>query len=221
MKKYIGFILASSLIFSFSLVLAEEGSRVKSDRPVFNSTLKTERDVFRGELETRREAFREKMQTERKAFMDKLKTDREAFMAELKAKKEEWKSANSERKKEFWNKAKDMVNRRFEMAINNLTKVQERVGEVIDKLKADGKDTTDATEALNLSKQKLRDAKEKLAEIKALLPATTGETITPEIWEKIKLLAREAKDLLKESKEALHDAIKAIKSLKGENEDED
>lgn len=207
MKKYILMFMVVGLMLSSTLVLAHEGEDDDSNS-VFNSALKEQR-----------EAFKAQMETERKAFFDKLKSDRASFLADLKAKKEIWRTANSERKQEFWNKAKDMVGRRFEMAINNLEKVQERTDEVIEDLKADGENVADAEAALSLSEQKLVEAKEKLEEIKTLLPATTSETITPETFEKIKLLAREAKDLLKESKEYLHEAIKEVKELREEEDD--
>jgi hypothetical protein len=112
-----------------------------------------------------------------------------------------------------------MLATRFEMAVNNLEKIQNRVAEAIEELNDDGKDTEAASEFLNLSKEKLGDAKDKVAEIKALVPAS-GEEMTPEIFEKIKLLAREAKDLLKESREDLRRAIHELKELRGEKNDD-
>ena len=43
--------------------------------------------------------------------------------------------------------------------------------------------------------------------------------MTPELFEQIKLQAREAKDLLKESKNYLHDSIKELKTLRGLDDD--
>ena len=110
-----------------------------------------------------------------------------------------------------------MVAKRFEMVITQLEKFQTKVGEIIDKLEAEGKDTTLATEALDLSKQKLTDAKAKLLEVKNLIPDDGCANMTSEIFGQIKQGAREAKDLLKESREALHQAVKEIRSLKGED----
>lgn len=163
-----------------------------------------------------REEFREKMKGEREAFLAKLKAEREAFTSELKAKKEEFKKKTKETKEEWRGKAMTMIGQRFEVAVRNLERIQTRVQEAINKL---GDDTVadDAQALLDQSKKELEDAKKKIAEIKTLLP-DSGEKITVEIFEKIKLLAREAKDLLKES----HDSLKqAVKVLKGENEDDD
>ena len=113
-----------------------------------------------------------------------------------------------------------MIGERFEVAVVNLERLQTRISDVIEKLTAEDKDTALATESLTLSKQKLAEAKVKIAEVKALIP-DAGEQVTPEIFEKIKLGARDAKNLLKESHRALVDALKLVKSLNEENEDED
>ncbi|OGI75988.1 hypothetical protein A3C67_01310 [Candidatus Nomurabacteria bacterium RIFCSPHIGHO2_02_FULL_42_19] len=184
---------------------AEDNDGNNNSRPIFNQLIKTDR-----------EAFREKVKTERRDFVEKLKTDREKFRSEVRIKKEEFRSASKERKAEFRSRAREMLSQRFEVVVANLEKIQARVGEIIEKLKADGKDTEDAESYLDLSEQKLEAAKDKVAEIKALIP-DTDEKVTPEVFEQIKLLAREAKDLLKESHSALRDAIKEIKDLRGED----
>ena len=185
--------------------------------------LQNDREKMREELKLKREAFREREKVARDAFRERLKTEREKFKEEVRLRKEEFKSANAETRGRFLENSKRMTDQRFEGAIANMEKLQTRVGEVIVKLNEQGQDTTIAQTALDMSKQKLDEAKAKIAEIKALLPAT-GETITTEVFEKVKLLAREAKDLLKESKEYLHESIKAIKDLReedGENNQEE
>jgi hypothetical protein len=229
MKKYkslLGFMIVAGLMFSFSLatlVKAEDGDATNSNggRPAFNKDLQEKRDAFRDDVKEKRDAFKAKMDTERKAFTDDLKTKRDAFMTDLKAKKEEWKNTRTDMKKQFCEKAREMMTKRFQFVITQLEKHQTKVSEIIDKLKADGKNTSLATEALNLSKQKLADAKAKLAQIKALIPEGGCENMTSEIFEQIKLKAREAKDLLKESREALHQAVKELRSLKGEDKNDD
>ena len=198
MKKYVIFSLLVGMVLSFSPARAEENDTFKS----------------------RREEFKEEMKTKREAFISGLKKDRDAFLAELKAKKEEWKNTNRERRAEFCGKAKQMIGKRFETVMMQLERFQTKVEEIIDKLEADGKDTTLAEEALALSKSKLAEAKVKLAEIKELVPETCAD-VTPETFEKIKLGARGAKDLLKESRENLHQAIKEIKALREKSDDED
>lgn len=222
MKKYIGFIVLTGLILSFSSVVkAEDNDETSNEtRKVFNDSLKSEREDFKGDLKLRRETFKENIETERKAFNSALKTEREKFKIEVKTKKEEFKLTNSERKATFCEAARNMVGQRFEVATRNLERFQTRVEGVIAKLNADGKETSLATESLNLSKENLAEAKVKIAAVRALIPATC-ESITPETFAQIKLLAREAKDLLKESKENLHQAILAIKDLREEDGEEE
>ena len=57
-------------------------------------------------------------------------------------------------------------------------------------------------------------------EIKNLIP-TTCENVTADVFEKVKIGARDAKDLLKESREALHQSVKEIRALKDKDDDED
>lgn len=214
MKKYIVFAMLLGLVLATSVKAEENGRGSESGRPLFNSELKEKRDAFQEKMKENRDAFKQKMEGERKSFLDGLKKNREDFLNELKARKEEWRNANEERKGLFCEKAKEMVAERFEGAITQLEKLQTRVAEAIDKLE-DGENTELAEDALELSKSKLADAKAKLAEVKALVPENCSE-VTPETFEKIKLGAREAKDLLKESRESLRQAVKEIKALKEE-----
>ena len=173
--------------------------RESPSRPSLGNT------IIRPLLQERRE--------ERRDFVAKLKTERDAFKTEVEKEKEAFKTANQERRKEFWNKVGVVVGQRFTVAIAMIEKAQVRVGDIILKLDADGEDTTEIKANLDLSKQKLAEAKAKLAHIRSILPAT-GEKITAEIFAQIKLDAREAKDLLKEAVQAIRSAIQEIKSLR-------
>jgi hypothetical protein len=155
-----------------------------------------------------RETFRLQMEQNRETFRKTLSKEREAF-----------KGRSKEDKEKFWNGAKRMIGERFTAAVTNLERMQNKVGEVITRVEAQGKNTDEAETALDLSKSKLADAKKKIEEIQKLIPAS-GTAVTPELFEQIKLKAREAKDLLKESHEALKNAIKSLRELRGENKEE-
>lgn len=200
MKKYLGLVIMAGLLFSSSLALADHNEEKGNGE---DSSFK-------------HEDFREKIKSGQEAWRARFKTERESFIAELKSRKEEWRNASSEKRRMFWNGAQEIVSRRFEVAVTNLEKVQDRIEALIVKLEDEGKDTEVAEEYLDSSKETLAEAKEKLAEVKALLP-DDGEKVTAEIFEKIKLGAREAKDLLKESHNDLILSIKEIKSVKEEN----
>ena len=219
-----------SLMLSSSLVQAEDNDSTddsdknNSGRPIWNGELRENRMEFRKEVKENREEkledrkeFREEMRTNRQAFMDKLKTDREAWKTELRTKREEFRALSKEKREEFRGKVREMVGQRFEMVIKKLEGVEVRVLEIIAKLDADGKDTTEAENSLDLFGDKLDEAKAKVAQITNLLP-DDGEEVTPEVFEQIKLLAREAKDLLKEAHGYLKDTIKEIRELKGEDD---
>jgi len=221
MKKYLislAVLVVVSLALFASVVKAEENN--DTNRPAFAEEMKVEREAFREEWVTKREELQEKIKTEREAFFNELKTAREAFKAEVKAKKEEFRSANAERKAGICRAAGNMVGQRFDVAVTNLEKFQARLEGVIEKLDADGEDTDLAVDALESSKDKLAEAKEKIDDIRDLIPENC-ENMTPEIFEQVKLLAREAKDLLKESKQDLHQVILAIKDIKNENDEEE
>src|SRR3989344_4839580 len=193
MKRYFMFVVIVGLMFSFSLAKAEDSNTLKD----------------------RREAFREEMKASREAFLSGLKKDREAFLAELKTKKEEWRTIRLEKKLEFCDRVKEIITKRFATVLAQMERFQTKAGEIIAKLEVDGKNTTLAQEALDLSKSKLADAKAKLLDIKGLVPDDCKD-MTPETFAQIKLGARVATDLLKESREDLHQAIQEIKNLRVE-----
>ncbi|OGI65307.1 hypothetical protein A3A95_03295 [Candidatus Nomurabacteria bacterium RIFCSPLOWO2_01_FULL_39_18] len=197
MKKYISLFVVLLVVFAVAgVVRAEDTGRESPSRSGVQ--------------------WREEMKTRREVFLSSLKSSRETFLAELKSRKEEWKTTRAELKKMFCQKVEEIITRRFEVVIAQLERFQGKVGEIIDKLESDGKDTTLAEEALDLSRAKLADAKAKLAETKGLVPDDCSD-MTPELFGKIKLGIREAKDLLKESREALHQAIQEIKNLRVED----
>jgi hypothetical protein len=183
---------------------------------------KEDKKAMLADFRQSREDFRMKLATDRDTFMAKLKMDRAAFLTELKTKKEEWKGKAKDTKEEWRGRAQEMIANRFDVAITNLERVQGRVGEIINGV-TDAEVKSAATDFLNTSKSKLADAKVKIEKIKTLIP-DSGEKITADTFEQIKTLARDAKDLLKESHQNLVLAIKEIKGDKdsdqNDNEDE-
>jgi hypothetical protein len=207
MKKYLGFIVLTGLMIA-SFALAEDTDTTKPTPTLYGSEM---REV--------RSDFRQTMSDERQAFMEKMKAEREAFLKELRTKKEEFRKANTLRKNEFCEKAKRAIGQRFGMSIKALGTIQDRVEAIIVKLAREGEDTQLAKEALEKSRQKSEEAKIKLSSVRTGLPADCSK-LTPEDYEKIKTATREARDLLKESREYLRDAIDAIKNLKTEKEED-
>ncbi|MEO5635419.1 MAG: hypothetical protein ABIS26_02190 [Candidatus Paceibacterota bacterium] len=215
MKKYIGIIILAGLVFSVSLgaMARAEGSTSSTSPSQIKDSMKAKREAFKSSMEAKKEAFK----LEIEAFKDKLKADREAFKNSLDVEKDAFKKASEDRKAKFCSAANNMLTKKFEGAISALERLQTRTGNIIAELHAEGKDTTLATESLNLSKQKLAEAKAKLVTLKTLIPANCT-TLSGEGFKNIKLGAREGKDLLKESRESLHQVIKEIKTLRGEDQ---
>lgn len=228
MKKYLSFALIMVLaVFSLaSTVSAEESTgttevkpitteirdRIEAQREALKSQLEAKRDAFKTEIEAKRAAFKAELEAKKKEFQASMKTEREAFKTKLEAQKAEFKASVEQKRGEFRGKAKDILSQRFESAVKNLTNAQTRVGAVIEKVKAAGKDTSGAEVYLADSKTKLADAQAKLAEVKALIPAT-DEKVTTEVWEQIKQGAHDVKALLKESHASLVNAITSLKGL--------
>lgn len=212
MKKYTVFLLV--IVMLGANTASAESNSGSSD------SLRPDREAVKAAMEAKKELFKTKMEEEREAFRQQLEEKRDAFRAEVEARREEFKNATREMKLRFWEGTKRMLGERFAAAVRNLGRLQERVADIIEKLKGEGEDTSAAEEYLETSKDKLADAKSKVDEIKALIPES-GEKVTPEIFEQIKLKAREARDLIKESHSALKNAVRELKALRNDDSDSD
>jgi len=217
MKKYINFIVMIVFVFSFSLAsLATAQDNNKNDQ---------NKNSLKDSLESKKEAFKDKIEAERLAFNQTLKNQREVFKAEVAKLKEDWKLNNASKRAKFCAGAAEMTTTKFANVVAKLDEIATKIEGEITALETDGKDTSQAEDSLNFGKQKLAEAKTKLSEIKALVPADCAN-MTAETFEKIKLGARDAKNLLKEGKESFRAAVKEIKVLKdekgenGENEED-
>lgn len=191
MKKYISFVLVAVFALGALSVSAQETS------------------TTRGEMEKRPNLEKREM------LRKELEQKREVFNKELKIKREEFRKATRERKEQFSENAKRMIGERFDQAMRNIARMQVRVDEVIEKAKANGKNTETAEAYLKESQAKLSEAQKKIEQIKTLIPAQ-GAEVSAETFESIKMKAREAKDLLKESHQALVSAIRDLRGMIGE-----
>jgi chromosome segregation ATPase len=219
MKKYLSFALMLVMAFVFGghfvpAKIAKADTTSTTGATV--SATSTARYEFNLKLKAAREALQQEIEAKRAAFQTTLKTERDAFKKEVETEKADFKAHLSEKRAEFRGHALEMVGKRFEALMNNITKLQVRVADRITKLKAAGNDTSKAEVSLALSKSKLADAQAKITAIKALIP-TTDVKVTADTFSQIKLGANDAKNLLKEAHAALVDAITLLKGLKSEN----
>lgn len=171
-------------------------------------------------INTDRTALKQEIQAKRDAFKKDLRDQRDSFMKEVKILKAEFQKNNAQKKEEFRGRAQEMLSKEFDMAVRNLEALQARVASRISKEKLAGKDTTIEETALANSKIQLDAAKIKIAEVKALIPID-GAKITDDIFEKIKLGARDAKDLLKQVHQELIHAVTGLKEQEGKNDQQD
>ncbi len=205
MKKYMGFVLLGVLLFTASSSKAQDATTASATPPAAGVNMFDHRVINN-----------DKMQAEREALKTKLETERETFKKEVQTKKEEFKKIKDDNKNEFRNNALKMISENFDSAVKNIEKLQARVTAVIAKAKLAGIDTTLTEAALADSKTKLNASKAKLAEVKALI-LTDGTKITADIFVKIKIGAREAKDLLKQARQELVHAVAVLKGMNNEN----
>lgn len=218
MKKYLSLFVISGLVLSFSLASfaqADDHGIGFEAKTSFKAGINSDQSGFKDSIKSKEEAFKAKIEAERTAFEQSLKTEKETFKTEIQKLKEDWKNSNPKNKADFCEKATAITTVRFQEAISKLEAVQAKVSAEITVLHNAGKDTTAATASLNLSTQKLADAKAKLATVKALIPANCSN-MTSDLFAQIKQGARDAKDLLKESKQNLHLSIEAINLINGD-----
>ena len=165
------------------------------------------------------EALKKEIELKRETLKKEIKDKKEEFKKEVKTQKEEFKKNIEQKKSDFRGKAQEMISKGFEEAVKNIESLQTRVATRIAKDKTASKDTTLAETSFANSKTKLDAAKLKIAEVKLLIPADDTK-ITADTFEKVKLGARDAKDLLKEAHQELVNAVKSLKGLE-ENKTED
>jgi chromosome segregation ATPase len=178
-------------------------------------------DSFKADIAAQREAFKAALEARKKEIQAVIQSDRESFKKKLESEKAEFKTNIKEKRGEFRGKAKEVLSNRFEAAVNNIARLQDKVQARIDVLKSAGQDVSQAEVYLADSKTKLADAKTKLAEIEKLIPST-DEKVTVENWEKIKDGANVVKGLIKEAHASLVEAVKVLKGLgKVEKPEED
>ncbi len=224
MKKYFGLLMVLGLLLGGSVVKAEEdfvactmdakqcpdGSFVGRQGP------RCEFAPCPGVAE-KREAVREGFAKKREVMKTEMEKRREEFMKEVQAKKEAFRNADSKAKTGFCQAARAMTEQRFESATTNLDKLYTRITNVVAKFEADGKDTSTAEASLDSASVKINEAKDKTEEIKTFIPESCEE-VTPEIFEQVKILAREAKDLLQEARSYLREAVSALKVLREDSD---
>lgn len=111
----------------------------------------------------------------------------------------------------------DRAKIRFEIAFERFVKLQERIQSRIDKVKAEGKDTTRAQTSLDISKSKLAEAKSFSAQAKVIIDAHTSTEPKTQLTDtekaQVKDFMEKAKTSMKASLESMKNALKALKNI--------
>ncbi|MCX6752912.1 MAG: hypothetical protein NTW62_01025 [Candidatus Nomurabacteria bacterium] len=162
-----------------------------------------------------KDALKAKIESDRTALKTEIKTRMDAFKTEVEAKKATFKATTLAQRSDFRKNAEEMKTQRFANAVSNLEAIQAKVSAKITELSATGINTTDAQTFLDSSVKNLADAKAKIAEI--VVPAD-GSTITADQFAAIKLTARDARNLLEQSRQDLKSSIKSLRIATGSTE---
>lgn len=218
-KKYLS--LAIVLVMALSVGVFSANAEDELERPEATTTsytpgtqerrenIKTEREevkksieVKKDELKAKREEVKNKIEAIREASKTKMEKMREALKLEkdkVKAKVKEERINNREQ-----------ALKRFDLAIETITKNKERTNAHIVKVKALGVDTASTEATLATVDTKLTEAKSKIAEMNTLL-ATSVNEITKEQKDKLRTLTKDTQTLIKDAHNIIKTSVKTLK----------
>ncbi len=182
---------------------------VKTDTGLSTGTkVKAEKETYRTEAEAKRIQLKAEMQVNQ----DKIQKEREESRLEIQDKKAELKTQLEKKRNNQLEQIKMRAVKKITAAIARLKNMQTRLESRIAKLDIAKVDTVSAKASLALSKQKLADAKVAIEAVKTI--TVTADMKTSEKVAKVKEAAKKVEVLLKESHQALVEAIASLKANK-------
>jgi hypothetical protein len=209
-KIWPALMLATLVVVSPALVSAiEEEAQTKPD-------LKSRIELRREEVRLRQEALlrdNELRRLEMEARREAMERQAETRRAQTETRGEERRSAAETRRTEFRREVAkrqaDNTARVLRATVTRLETIIARIESRIVKAKAEGLDTAEAELAVALAKEKLTNA---TISIQALTDLDLSGENAEEVFKKVRSLAKEAKDHLRDTREALVSATKLLKS---------
>lgn len=171
--------------------------------------IKTEREAVRNEIESKKNELatkREEVKNKIEAIRETSKTKMEQMREALKLEKDKVKA----KIKEDRINNREQALKRFDNAIETISKNKERTNAHIVKVKALGVDTTSAETTLATVDLKLTEAKSKVAEMNTLLSTSVNE-INKEQKDKLRTLTKETQTLIKDAHNSIKNAVKSLK----------
>lgn len=160
-----------------------------------NDGRNVEKEAKREEIKKQIETIREEAKTKMEALRESIKNEKDVEKAKI---------------KELRINGRENALQRFDAAVIRISDLKDRVNTQITKLEAKGINVTNAKVFVATAETKLTNAKNKIAEINALLALSINE-LTPENKTKLRTLAQETQTLIVEAHGALGDAIKSLK----------
>lgn len=175
-----------------------DAAETPEERTAILEAAKAERDAMQEEALAKREAFRARAETTR----TELKTQREALRADVKTKVGERIKSNLE-----------SILNRIGTTLETFSDLLGRMNNKVAELSAQGVDTSAATAAISTAEGSLDKAVVALAEARSVF-AETLESETPETYkERLRTAVTAATDAVKETHQALRDALKTLMGL--------
>jgi chromosome segregation ATPase len=208
MNKYIGFITLAGLIISFCLVAVVRAAD-NSVGTQANPASTANSGIVMTPIST---ALHHQMQSERQSFIAKLQADSNTFMNGVKSQKQNFENENESVKTQFCQTTQSILNARFQSLASAIESIQGKVSNLIDQLSNSGADTSTAADSLTASEQEMADAQSEIDSLKSTLPSNC-QGVTSDEWQTLKLGVGNAKDLLQQSREDLHQTIQYIQAL--------
>lgn len=200
MKKYLGMfvVLALTLAVNVQTSRAEVGNGAKIER----EKLKIEAREKRDEIKNKKEVLKDEIKNIRKEAKQKMENLREKI-------KEEKNEAKA-KIKELRITGREKALERFDKVMERLDELKNKTSAQIVKFDIEGIVTTDAKTFMVTAETKLTAAKDKIAEINALLVVSINE-LTLENKTKLRTLTKDTQALVRDAHQAIKNAMKSLK----------
>ena len=182
------------------------------------------REAVQGEIKERREALNAELKVRREALETEFKAKREALKEDVKQKREEFKEKATERKDELKKKLGEkraaeiekyfnaMV-RKFEVALDQLQKLGDRISARLDTAEANGKEVT--RESLVKARTAINDAEQAFESAKAEYAKAAASTDVKGAFANVREVVQGVATKIRSAHAALVDVVNSIKGLGG------
>ncbi|MEK7539071.1 MAG: hypothetical protein AAB595_00295 [Patescibacteria group bacterium] len=205
MKKYLGLstilfiVLAMAFVININATRAEDnassnistGTKIKTQADLKKTIEISEREKVKKQIEVAREEAKQKMEI----LKEKIKEEKNTAKAKI---------------KETRITGRENALKRFDVAVERITGLKDKIVARISALELKEIDVTSAESFIATVETKLNATKAKIIEANVLL-ATSINELTLENKTKLRTLTQEIQTLLRETHDALKDSVKALR----------